>query len=172
MSQSQDNEPWGQLIPTQHFNHPIELNQRSFSIGRHQDSDLCLDDVRVSSTHCRLYRARPGDYLLQDLSSNGTYLNNQKIGKNQLQRVKPGDIIHIVHESRIDDDGFISFIFSISEPEAQKYKQAKEEDRKTVWAKLNFFNCDIEKEDLYRKSYTIGRSPDCDIIIEDVRLSR
>lgn len=49
------------------------------TIGRHPESTVVLDHVSVSGHHAELF-AHEGAYLLKDLmSSNGTYVNGEKI---------------------------------------------------------------------------------------------
>ena len=73
--------------------------RRSFSIardmtviGRREDCDLRIPLGEVSRKHCRLIR--DGDALkLEDLgSSNGTYLNGQRVQESQLN---PGDTLQV-----------------------------------------------------------------------------
>ena len=48
-------------------------------IGRSSDCQLILDDDYVSTRHARIYRSGDG-YLIEDLgSTNGTYLNNERL---------------------------------------------------------------------------------------------
>lgn len=48
-------------------------------IGRSTDCQLILDDDYVSTRHARIYRTDRG-YLVEDLgSTNGTYLNNERL---------------------------------------------------------------------------------------------
>ncbi len=65
--------------------------EEQFIIGR--GGDLRLSDGRVSRRHARIV-AHEGGYLLEDLkSSNGTYLNDEKV--RELKRLKHGDRIRI-----------------------------------------------------------------------------
>lgn len=57
-------------------------------VGRSSRCDVVLADVTVSRRHARLLR-RDGSWVLQDLSStNGSYLNGQRVGRCEL---RPGD---------------------------------------------------------------------------------
>ena len=50
-------------------------------LGRHRDCDIVVRRKRVSRRHARVYRVRDG-YFLQDLSSsNGTFVNGERIAK-------------------------------------------------------------------------------------------
>src|SRR5918998_3489709 len=74
--------------------------RRSFSvvrdmtvIGRREDCDLRIPLGEVSRKHCRM--VRDGDTLrLEDLgSSNGTYLNGQRVERDAV--LSPGDSIQV-----------------------------------------------------------------------------
>jgi len=69
----------------------VQIHRVPFVMGR-VDSDLNLDDKAISRMHCSI--ARAGDaWMLRDLnSSNGTYVNNEKITEKILQT---GDLIKI-----------------------------------------------------------------------------
>jgi pSer/pThr/pTyr-binding forkhead associated (FHA) protein len=62
------------------------------TVGRHPESDIFLDDVTVSRHHCRLSAA--GDELtIEDSgSTNGTYVNDDRIDSASLA---PGDEVLI-----------------------------------------------------------------------------
>jgi predicted ATPase len=70
----------------------IPLNRMPLTIGRESNTDIVLDDPRVSRQHARLsYRARR--IWLTDLrSSNGTFVNDTQIEEQALQ---PGDVISL-----------------------------------------------------------------------------
>ncbi len=58
---------------------PVSFKQNEISIGRSDDNDLAIDDEAVSSRHARIIFEN-GKWMLEDLNStNGTYLNNQRI---------------------------------------------------------------------------------------------
>ncbi len=62
------------------------------TVGRHPESDIFLDDVTVSRHHCRL--SAVGDELtIEDSgSTNGTYVNDDRIDSAKLE---PGDEVLI-----------------------------------------------------------------------------
>jgi hypothetical protein len=62
------------------------------AVGRARANDVVLDDVAVSSQHCRI-RHEEGDFVLHDLqSTNGTYVNEQKVSRH---RLAAGDVIRL-----------------------------------------------------------------------------
>jgi len=64
----------------------------SIIIGRSPDSDIQLEDKAASETHA-LIDKEDGGFILRDLgSTNGTFLNREKISEAKL---KSGDIIII-----------------------------------------------------------------------------
>lgn len=65
----------------------------SLKIGRSSDCQLILDDDYVSTRHARIFRGNDG-YLVEDLgSTNGTYLNNERLG--QARPFTPSDSLRI-----------------------------------------------------------------------------
>jgi hypothetical protein len=62
------------------------------SLGRAKANDLVLDDVSVSSQHCRI-RPEDGGFVLLDLkSTNGTFVNERRVTN---QKLAEGDVIRI-----------------------------------------------------------------------------
>jgi len=68
--------------------------------GRHPGSTVILNHAGSSGKHCILKRMgrRDGESILMltDLSTNGTYVNNTRIGKNQQVEIKSGQEIVLV----------------------------------------------------------------------------
>jgi hypothetical protein len=69
----------------------LEIGERidlfgGVSIGRGSEADLRIEDRFASGVHCRVY-SRGNDYLLEDMqSTNGTFLNGERIdGEEQLR---------------------------------------------------------------------------------------
>ena len=61
------------------INEIIRINDKIL-LGRSKDCDIILKDQRVSLKHCEI--TKNGDaYSIQDLSNNGTFINERKIGK-------------------------------------------------------------------------------------------
>jgi hypothetical protein len=62
------------------------------SIGRAKANDIVLDDLSVSSQHCRV-RPEEGRYVVLDLkSTNGTYVNERRVSRHPLAE---GDTIKV-----------------------------------------------------------------------------
>jgi pSer/pThr/pTyr-binding forkhead associated (FHA) protein len=71
----------------------ILLSQSEFLIGRGADCDLRLRAARVSRHHC-LLRTQAGGVTLADLgSSNGTFLNGQRVTSQAALR--SGDLVQV-----------------------------------------------------------------------------
>jgi pSer/pThr/pTyr-binding forkhead associated (FHA) protein len=69
-------------------------------IGRHPECDIVLAGASVSRRHARL-RFRDGTWILQDLdSTNGTWVNDARVGRCQL---RPGDRVELGSEHLIVD---------------------------------------------------------------------
>jgi FHA domain-containing protein/von Willebrand factor type A domain-containing protein len=67
-------------------------NQAAVSIGRAKANEIVVDDVSVSSEHCRI-RPEDGHFVLHDLkSTNGTFVNERRITRHVLAE---GDVMKI-----------------------------------------------------------------------------
>lgn len=60
------------------------LDKESLSVGRHNQSDIFLNDITVSRHHAEIHREGRG-YNVADLGSlNGTYVNRERVDKADL----------------------------------------------------------------------------------------
>ena len=68
----------------------IPLNRLPLTIGRESNTDIALDDPRVSRQHARLSYRQQQIWLTDLRSSNGTFVNGEPIQERALQ---PGDLL-------------------------------------------------------------------------------
>jgi pSer/pThr/pTyr-binding forkhead associated (FHA) protein len=67
-------------------------DQSATSIGRAKFNDIVLEDISVSSEHCRIRPENDG-FAVHDLkSTNGTYVNEKKVTHHPLT---PGDVVKV-----------------------------------------------------------------------------
>jgi FHA domain len=63
----------------------IDLKSDATTVGRHEASDILLDDVSVSRHHAVFTRTASGRITLRDLNSlNGTYVNGRRVEETTL----------------------------------------------------------------------------------------
>ena len=63
----------------------FDLVHETTSVGRHESSDVMLDDVSVSRHHAVFTRTASGRITLRDLNSlNGTYVNGARVEETTL----------------------------------------------------------------------------------------
>jgi general secretion pathway protein A len=68
------------------------LERETTTIGRAADNDLCIRDLRVSRYHARLTFNRKG-FTIEDLgSTNGVYVNEERV---KIRLLNDGDIVAI-----------------------------------------------------------------------------
>ena len=85
------------------------LDKDELRVGRGVENDITLDDMAVSGRHCHIFRQAVDAerniyaYALEDLdSTNGTFVNDQQIKRQQLRN---NDLIRIAfHEFRFVDE--------------------------------------------------------------------
>lgn len=79
----------------------------SLSVGRGNDNDLVLGSKQISRNHAQL-SVLNGQLYVKDLeSSNGTFINDERIAANESKQLAAEDTL-----------GFASFIFQVSKPVA------------------------------------------------------
>ncbi len=73
----------------------LALSASGLTIGRVPDNALVLSDTKASSHHAEI-RASENGYTLTDLSStNGTFVNEQQLSKNEPRQLNASDTIRI-----------------------------------------------------------------------------
>lgn len=84
---------WGRFLSINKYFPSVNLTDDEYSVGRARKCSIPLDSKEIqaskyylaySSTHFKIVRDTVKKYVyIQDLSSNGTYVNGDKIGKNK-----------------------------------------------------------------------------------------
>jgi phosphoserine phosphatase RsbU/P len=88
--------PTLELVSKERPTRIFELNKDVLTIGRDRQSDVLLDDHRVSSWHARLERRPDGLFAIEDTESrNHTYLDGQKLEPSRSYPLKDGSRIRI-----------------------------------------------------------------------------
>ncbi|RDW77324.1 hypothetical protein BP6252_05377 [Coleophoma cylindrospora] len=74
-----------------------------YLIGRHPECDLIIEDPIVSNRHCLFYIENKGGdavAILEDMSSNGTFVNEAIIGRNKRRELQDYDEITVLDKAR------------------------------------------------------------------------
>ncbi|KAH8676781.1 kinase-like domain-containing protein [Tricladium varicosporioides] len=74
-----------------------------YLIGRHPECDLIIDDALVSNRHCLIFTENKGGdtiAVVEDLSSNGTFINEAMLGRNKRRELQESDEITILDGAR------------------------------------------------------------------------
>jgi len=189
--------PWGRLLSGSDYSRTQELYPREVSIsgrdvdvhtiGRNRNCDIIVDDTRVSGFHCRLYRrweqtptlsSREFIVYVEDMSSNGTFVNKAKLARHEQHALETGDEIALVSPRR-DTAKLSVFIFINLIEKQQAASRSKSErvsstglnDRSLTMAASNVnrrieFDYDIREEigsgaigKVYRAVERISGSP-------------
>jgi len=87
--QMSESKVWGKLISL-NPNHPhVDISEDAV-IGRNSDCTISFpQDQHISGKHCRIHK-EDGVIFVEDFSSNGTFINGQKIGKGAFSVVYEG----------------------------------------------------------------------------------
>eukprot|EP00743_Colponemidia_sp_Colp-15_P010149 GILK01011148.1.p1 GENE.GILK01011148.1~~GILK01011148.1.p1 ORF type:complete len:557 (+),score=53.29 GILK01011148.1:60-1673(+) len=185
---------WGKLMslnPSKASN--ILLDKDNVTIGRRDENDAVIADARVSSNHCsvsRVTETKDGvpvvSFVLCDVSSNGTFVNGKKVGKNMTIALKNGDEVVLLPESKVGKPDLLGYVFKTlkrthsevtdpgDEPDTKKTKLGRSDT--FTESMLEDLTCSICTEVIYRcvaaipclhnfcgacLSDWLARSPDC-----------
>lgn len=84
------------------------LTQSEILIGRNPECVICINDKRLSGKHCTL--AKQGDkYTLTDLSTNGTFVGDKKVGKGTTVEVAHLNEIWLLTANKVPVNEVIGF---------------------------------------------------------------
>lgn len=77
--------PYAYLISNDANKTRYPITRTICRLGRSKDNEICLDDTSVSRRHAEIHRTNEGKFEIIDTNStNGIYINNEKIGKAEL----------------------------------------------------------------------------------------
>jgi len=80
------------LIPVDRPDSPVALSRDIVTIGRTSKSDICIRSSAVSRDHARLLVAAGSVTLVNMSSTNGCFVNDERVTK---QRLQDGDVVRI-----------------------------------------------------------------------------
>jgi pSer/pThr/pTyr-binding forkhead associated (FHA) protein len=131
------------------------LDKNDIKIGRNHENDITIDNLAISGHHASVFKTASGFELVDMKSTNGTFVNDNKIDKHHLQ---DGDIITIGKHQLVfykeaafstagsDDQGEATVMMSadfqkqlqeeLSKSKAPIKKQVKPKPKKGFFAKL------------------------------------
>lgn len=73
----------------------FELVEERYTLGRTEETDICIPDPSISTHHALLVYGEDDDYVIQDLgSTNGTRVNGVSSGQDPVP-LSHGDILQI-----------------------------------------------------------------------------
>lgn len=139
------------------------MHPNQFSIGRSTDNDWVISHPQVSKYHARLHKTLRG-LLLEDLgSTNGTYLQSQRLKPHQPVPVQIGDAIRLANEVILDWKNPL-LVQWINLPIEENVSSPKPTQTRSQYV----FNV-LQGG---KTHYTIGRDPSNDFVIAHPRVSR
>lgn len=142
----------------------LPLHQPTVSLGRGQNSDIVLDDPKVSGRHARFIWGRDG-WLVEDLgSTNGTLLNDQRLPARTATALRSGDVVRLS-----------SYAFQIRQPQAGETPPPLEGTvflpRQAVPGLAVRMRGRLKKFPLDQDLVTLGRGSDNDLQLSDPLVS-
>lgn len=105
------NEPWAELVALSPATSSVIIDVNPFVVGRNPTCSHALSNPCLSSVHCVLTllpcdtqeaegSGAPRRSTIADMSSNGCYVNGEKVGKGNSRVLSNGDIVALVLASK------------------------------------------------------------------------
>lgn len=151
-----------------------ELDKNTITIGRGSKNDIIIDDNDVSRNHCQLVRLAD-DFEIHDLeSTNGTFINGQRVNGNRL--LKSGNLIELGDTITLEyDRGYLDGPY---ESDDQALADGASFSPATAAEGLDYALV-VEIGPSPRRIYTltedlitVGRDLSNDIVVQDPEISR
>ena len=155
----------------------FSLSKPTVEIGRAALNDIVLSDHKISRSHARIECDETGCTLIDLGSSNGTLVNGDRIDRAKLV---PGDVIQL-------GGSILHFeeIASLQDPEMTMLNTEADVRASLASTMINTSLNDVSESRIVihnlektwevpieETSLLIGRDPACDIVFDDIRLSR
>lgn len=100
----------------------IRKDQQTLYIGRRSDCDIVVQDRRVSGQHLRIYRDEAFHYFVEELSSNGCFINDHNMKKGDTRQLQHGDAVSLCVHAHSTQEGFLPFaawIFRVTDHDSE-----------------------------------------------------
>jgi pSer/pThr/pTyr-binding forkhead associated (FHA) protein len=163
----------------------IKLRRDATIFGR-EKGDIIIDDHEVSSTHCQI-QAIGADYHIFDMNStNGTFLNNERILKAKLAH---GDIVTIGQSSfkfQLEDESNVRHITTIFKSKEKKSladskaslvdtlieSELRSTQSHSIMLHIKYHDGTADEVELKQKLLFIGRASSFGKFEQDAEISR
>jgi len=120
--------PWARALSLNPKYPNVDIVTEEVKFGRRADCQVKLgDNLSISGCHCRLFRADAPEedrrrgimkaVYLEDLSTNGTFVQGKKIGKGNVVRLNPGTEFDLIPPGGSREK--IGFLFYVHEQESE-----------------------------------------------------
>ncbi|MEE4247160.1 MAG: FHA domain-containing protein [Kangiellaceae bacterium] len=108
----------------------IAVGKACIKLGRGPGNDVRLANVRTSNFHCALHISGGSEsesgftVELEDTSSNGTFVNGEKVGRGNRRTLASGDEITLLRHQQVGESDSIAFTY-IETAAAQKRESSQ-----------------------------------------------
>jgi pSer/pThr/pTyr-binding forkhead associated (FHA) protein len=163
----------------------IKLRRDATIFGR-EKGDIVIEDHEISSTHCQI-QSIGADYHIFDMNStNGTFLNNERIVKSKL---KHGDVITIGQSSfkfQLEDESNVRHITTIFKSKEKKSlvdsksslvdtlieSELRNTQSPSIQLSIKYHDGTSDEVELNQKTLFIGRASSFGKFEQDPEISR
>eukprot|EP00727_Mastigamoeba_balamuthi_P013206 m51a1_g8508 putative serine threonine-protein kinase chk2 (519) ;mRNA; f:72779-74638 len=99
---------WGRLRSRSPGHPDVDLVEREVVLGRQSACQVRYEELAVSGRHCRIVREGPGAVWLEDLSTNGTFVDGLRVGRGLRRALAPGMEVALL----LRDPGRLAYVYT------------------------------------------------------------
>ena len=108
----------------------VEVRGAELSIGRRETCQLHYSDTTISSVHCKLFtqvhqRSGAVEWWLEDCSSNGTFVNDEKVGKGKSTKLCHKDSISLLKPTNGAEPPPYAYVISLTQQDGRETANTK-----------------------------------------------
>mmetsp|Transcript_23903 Transcript_23903/g.20870 ORF Transcript_23903/g.20870 Transcript_23903/m.20870 type:complete len:137 (+) Transcript_23903:83-493(+) len=122
-TKTSDKKGWAKLTSINHRLDNLSLVDKEYTFGRGEKCSVSIQDKRLSSTHCKILKGADGNPVIMDMSTNGTFWENEKIGREKVKPLTSGDKVYLLHPSKVPENDVLGYIFAAGEEDISALKR-------------------------------------------------
>jgi ABC transport system ATP-binding/permease protein len=135
-------------------------NDGTYTIGRSESCDIAIDEPALSRVHLSV-TLQDGNLSVQDRSSNGSAIGNQRLGKEQAHAITKNTTIDL-------SEGAITLQLSINETTSTRIPTKVPTQHSELSSEMDAIFPKLKA----KGKLTFGRSENCDIVLASLQVSR
>jgi len=158
---------WGKIVALNGKVPNKNLTANEYTFGRSANNSIVINDKRLSGTHTKITKEGNKAYVY-DLSTNGTYLEDNKLGKNAKSELSSGAKFYLLHPSKVGNDDILGYVFAYANDDISDLKQNRGDSQQASSNGQNNSQQNDQMQKQLKLADELGEEMQCSICIDYV----